>query len=84
MRVKATRLGWDGFKRRYEGDEFEINDSKYVDGDKIPKGKIVGDVKAFSPSWMEVVIEEEIVRPEPKKSKTYRSSKVERIDTEVL
>lgn len=82
MRVKSTRLGWDGFKRRYEGDEFDISDAKYEEGDNIPKGKSAGDVKAFSSNWMEVVEEE--IRAIPKKSKPYGKARQESINTEVL
>jgi hypothetical protein len=48
MRVRATRMGWDGFalKRRRVGDVFDFPDSK-IGKDKNGKPKI--------PTWMEPV-----------------------------
>jgi hypothetical protein len=46
MKVRATKLGFDGLRRQRPGDEFEIPDE--------PKGPD-GMPKLFSKNWMEVV-----------------------------
>ena len=57
MKVRAKTMYFDGKKRQRPGSVFEISDDRWSQGDKIPNGKKVGDLKAFSSSSMELVDE---------------------------
>ena len=57
MKVRVTRLLFDGMKRRRPGEIIEISNDRWKAGENIPSNRKVGDVKAFSPSSMEVIDE---------------------------
>lgn len=57
MKVRITRLYFDGLKRHREGSVLNISDKKYTKASEIPKTsqKKVGDYIHFAPSCMEIV-----------------------------
>jgi hypothetical protein len=55
MKVRATKLYFDGHQRQRPGSVFEINNDKWKQGDRIPEGKKIGDYKYLSTACMEIV-----------------------------
>lgn len=57
LKVKITKLYFDGLRRHRAGSVINISDEKYKSQDEIPKSsnKKVGDYKEFAPSCMELV-----------------------------
>lgn len=74
MKVRITRMYFDGMRRHREGSVIVISDRKYTKESEIPKTsrKKVGDYVEFSASCMEIVSARtpnvDVPRPTPGKS----------------
>lgn len=63
LRVRATKLGFYGGKRRYEGDVFELIDRPHRDN------KTLTAEQQFSKSWMEK-LDDDQPDPTPKPTRS--------------
>lgn len=83
MKVRITRMYFDGLKRHREGSVLNIKDTKYTKASEIPKTskKKVGDYIHFAPSCMEIVDAKttvvDVPRPIPGLTVTSRKSVAE-------
>lgn len=79
MKVRITRLYFDGLRRHREGSVITISDKKYMNAKDIPKTsrKKVGDYIYFASSCMEIVDAKTPVKdvPRPKPGLTVTDKK---------
>lgn len=88
MKVRITRMYFDGLRRHREGSVINISDKKYTKQSEIPKTskKKVGDYIRFAPSCMEIVDAKtaviDVKRPTPGLTvKSNRSVSEETVET---
>lgn len=87
MKVRITRLYFDGLRRHREGSIINIKNDKYTKESQIPKTskKKVGDYIYFAPSCMEIVDAKtptvDVPRPTPGLTVTRVAAPVEQPET---